>query len=916
MVLTLIIAATLRLPDLAELPPGLHYDEAANGVLAADIGLRGDRPLFIASYTGKEVLFFYLAGGLMRLAGDSVLTLRLTAAFVGLLTIAATYWLGRELLWDRQVALLAAALLAVSFWHLLFSRLGFRAITQPLLQTLTVAALLRGMRRNQRSWLVASGVFLGLTAYTYLAARLFPLLLLAAAPPLLLDRQAHRRRWQQLLLIGLVGSLVLAPLLGYFISHPNAFWVRIGQVAPGASNGLSLGESYLRSLGMFFLEGDPYWRFNLPTRPLFNWFWGGLFVVGWAALLFRWRRFETDVGRMAALLLLLTPLVMILPTALATNEIVPSNLRAIGLIPFIFYLPASGLQTLLGDVEKRFNLSNAAAMMLVAGILVLTIGGWFTERAYFREWGAEPFLYFEVDGDLTAVAQFLDELDTDQKTIYVAARHYQHPTLAFLSQKYGQIKWLPESRALVYPAEGTAIYIFPANSPLPEWAAPYLETAVSLDGAPDVSGKPAFTAYEMAAPNSLGIPNIINANFDKAITLLGYRMGLVEDGNSLTLTLYWRIIDQPMADFMPFVHLEDQWKYRWEQAETFAYPAPQWEKGEIVIQHVELPMPPGAPPGIYRLRVGLFTQDTGERMARLDEDGRFAGDSIIIENVPIAASLPPDRLPQPPFVVDEQVNEGLRLLGYERGLKTVEVGETIHLGLWWLVGQPQPALVTRLELHPISGPGRILTNTQPVHGTYPFGNWTTPSFLIDHTDAVIQDDMLPGEYRLLLRILDADDETLFTTDLGPLLVTVSQRLFTTPPIQVPLNASFGSEIVLLGYDLETVDEREVGLTLVWQAETIPTDDYTVFVHLLDQDGGCCFWQADLMPQQNQYPTSRWRPGEVVLDNYQIALPAEAGPGEYEVEVGLYLAENGRRLQVTGSDFPDRDAVRFPIITAE
>jgi hypothetical protein len=34
---------------------------------------------------------------------------------------------------------------------------------------------------------------------------------------------------------------------------------------------------------------------------------------------------------------------MILPTALATSEIVPSNLRAIGLIPFIFYLPALGL---------------------------------------------------------------------------------------------------------------------------------------------------------------------------------------------------------------------------------------------------------------------------------------------------------------------------------------------------------------------------------------------------------------------------------------------------------------------------------------------------------------------------------------------------------------------------------------------
>ena len=70
-------------------------------------GLRGERPIFISSYTGKEALFFYLAGGLMRLAGESLFSLRLTAAFTGILTVAATYWLGHEMLADRRQALLA-----------------------------------------------------------------------------------------------------------------------------------------------------------------------------------------------------------------------------------------------------------------------------------------------------------------------------------------------------------------------------------------------------------------------------------------------------------------------------------------------------------------------------------------------------------------------------------------------------------------------------------------------------------------------------------------------------------------------------------------------------------------------------------------------------------------------------------------
>ncbi|RIK19201.1 MAG: hypothetical protein DCC51_09330, partial [Anaerolineae bacterium] len=354
MVLALLVAAALRLPNLANIPPGVHYDEAAYGLNAGDIGLRGDRPIFIPAFTGREPLYLYLAGGMARALGNTLFALRLTSAFVGLLTIAATYWLGREMLADRRVALLAAALLAVSFWHLLFSRLGFRVISQPLLQTLAVAALFRGLRGGRWSWLWVAGLLIGLSAYTYLAARLFPVLLGFALLPLLLDPDTRRLRARQLLLVALVAFLTALPLLAYFYYNPAAFWVRIGQVAPGEDS-LNLSESLLRSLGMFFLRGDPYLRFNLPGRPLFDFVTGGLLLVGWLFCLLRYRRLPYDWQRAAVLLLLLAPLVMILPTALAVNEIVPSNLRAMGLIPFIFFLPPVGLIALLRDVERRFG---------------------------------------------------------------------------------------------------------------------------------------------------------------------------------------------------------------------------------------------------------------------------------------------------------------------------------------------------------------------------------------------------------------------------------------------------------------------------------------------------------------------------------------------------------------------------------
>ena len=109
-------------------------------------------------------------------------------------------------------------------------------------------------------WSIA-GVLLGLTAYTYLAARLFPVLLLLGLLPLLLNRGAWPKRWRQLGIIVAAALIVLSPLLVYFVDHPDAFWVRIGQVAPGASpqgSVFTIWESLLKSWGMFFLQGDPF----------------------------------------------------------------------------------------------------------------------------------------------------------------------------------------------------------------------------------------------------------------------------------------------------------------------------------------------------------------------------------------------------------------------------------------------------------------------------------------------------------------------------------------------------------------------------------------------------------------------------------------------------------------------------------
>jgi len=927
MLLCLLVAAALRLANLTETPPGLHYDEAANGILAAEIGRGDEQPVFISSYTGKEVLFFYLAGGLMRVMGASIFALRLTAAFIGLLTIAVTYWLGVELFGDRRLAILTAILLAVGFWQVLFSRLGFRAISQPLLQALAIAALFRGLRRDSWRWLALAGLFLGLTAYTYLAARVFPIPLVLASIPLLAGRYRRPGRWRQLGLSVFVALITLLPLLIYFLRQPEAFWVRIGQVGPAGNSFATLAGSYLESLGMIFLTGDPYWRFNIPFQPLMNILWGVLLIAGWLYLIAHYRKLRSDWRRAANLLILLMPIFMLLPTALAVSEIVPSNLRAIGLAPFLYFLPAVGFFQLVTWIQSlverlahygfgRFWIVIIARQLgdqksvLTAIILslVLLVGAATTVKAYFVEWKVREDLFYDSDADLVEVARYLEDTDLEQDALFVTALHYRHPTIAFLSEQYDRLKWLPGSQALAFPEEGPATYIFSHNSPMPEWAASFLPAGPNFEGPPGPDGEPTFSVYHNLQPPTLNPSVEVNANFGNQATLIGYDLGDTVSDDTVPVTLYWRVEKPPTAHYAPFLHLEDEWGYRWSQKELSTYPAEQWSAGDVFVQQAELPIPPGMPPGDYRLRVGLFNPDDGQQLAHLDRARRYAGNSFAIDDIAVTVTSLPGTEPEVPHELNQIAGPELTLLGFERREETVMTGAPFWLALWWEANAPLQPMTIRLELVAPDNVGRILLTSQPVHGTYPFSEWGTPQFIIDHQMPQIPLSLPPGDYRLNIRLMNDAEDTLMTADLGRLTVEAADRLFKLPSSQYPLAATFGEEIALQGYSIQEKDSNRYDLTLVWQAMTEPADNYTVFVHVLDPDGNCCVWQQDIQPRQGIYPTGRWLTGEVVVDDYAIELPESLASGKYLVEIGLYLPETGRRLLVRMPGIVDNDAL--------
>lgn len=137
---------------------------------------------------------------------------------------------------------------------------------------------------------------------------------------------------------------------------------------------------------------------------------------------------------------------------------------------------------------------------------------------------------------------------------------------------------------------------------------------------------------------------------------------------------------------------------------------------------------------------------------------------------------------------------------------------------------------------------------------------------------------------------------------GAGLVPVEGPAATQPPQRAAApNAVIGDTMRLVGYDVaprlagpgDTVNVR-----LYWQPVRDAGEDYTSYLHLLSSDGATIA-QSDKLAGGVYYPTSIWKPGEVLVDQHRITIPEDAPPGPYKLSTGLYKLEAGE-VQPLGS----------------
>ena len=88
--------------------------------------------------------------------------------------------------------------------------------------------------------------------------------------------------------------------------------------------------------------------------------------------------------------------------------------------------------------------------------------------------------------------------------------------------------------------------------------------------------------------------------------------------------------------------------------------------------------------------------------------------------------------------------------------------------------------------------------------------------------------------------------------------------------------------------------RVLPLVLYWQTAAPVDESYTVFTQLFDSSGRLVA-QQDNLPVQGLAPTNTWQPGTTIRDSYHLALPADAAPGAYGLQLGMYDAQGRRTL---------------------
>mgnify|MGYP001070881100 CR=1 FL=1 len=248
------------------------------------------------------------------------------------------------------------------------------------------------------------------------------------------------------------------------------------------------------------------------------------------------------------------------------------------------------------------------------------------------------------------------------------------------------------------------------------------------------------------------------------------------------------------------------------------------------------------------------------------------------------------------FEFKGSLEDGIGLVSGEVAPTEVVAGGIVDIELLWGTRR-EPTKDWSGEITLLSDNGEVVDRVT----LDPFTEWVTSEWgsnaLARKNMALRVSPSVPGgRYRVALSLADGTAAALIFDEIE---VRGMEQAVQGLDVERRMAIPFGRELQFLGYAVER-HGAEITVTWHWQALRDVETSYKLFLHLYDSNSGALVSQRDVIPGNWSYPTTRWAAGEIVSDKVSLLIE-EVPSGTYQLAVGAYDAQTGRRLPVSTSE---------------
>jgi 4-amino-4-deoxy-L-arabinose transferase-like glycosyltransferase len=666
----LLIAFALRVIAIDAIPPGLTHDEVSQLDVARQFEAGDWRLLYPGGFAedGAEIGYYPSVAAAEWIWGRNSLAWRLPAIFGGLIGLACLYALTARM-FRQRVALIALGAAAVTWWHILLSRVILREVLEIPLYTLALYAFWRGFEtatqphRARYPWkmFALGGAALGLLQYIHTIPRgLFVVFVIFGLYLLIVQRALFKQAWRGIAIFVIVAEVIAAPMVITASLNPQ-----VDNEVTLASLQLTGEEGLLTRfqnntpwvLGQFMFAGDDGWEFNLPYRPIFEPIAALVFFSGVLSALLHFKR-----PAMALALIVLG--VSLLPSIFLKSNFTFGRMTSGQAVVYAFV--GLGAEA-IGLAASRVIPARAQRPLAIGSIAILLGAGLIaTWNDMFVTWPALPQTRSTYNAQLRDLGRYLDAQDQPpslaQCVLWIVypwrpRYHLATPQATlpyFMRREDVSVRWHDCRYAFVIPGGGQFIFAHSDLQPLENFLGrglkkPWLNEAQPVPGvssALKVDARAALAEKQMEwdqlavawPPEARAISAAqLPIDFNHAVELIGYQIKpqQVKPGDSVRVITAWRVTGELPSDLIAFTHLYRTPAEIMAQQDQLDVDGPSLRPGDVFMQsHEFVAVPPDTPSGTYPIGVGLYRKDTGERWPIWVGDQR-AADRIFLSPVQV-----------------------------------------------------------------------------------------------------------------------------------------------------------------------------------------------------------------------------------------------------------------------------------------